>query len=92
MATREQIEDAWNKAKKIPGKNPDMYRQDLYGNTLYKACYGTNSDMGWEVDPVTPKAKGGSDAVQDLQALKTSVLRSKKDTIQKRSRNSLNKK
>ena len=32
MATNKQIEDAWNNAHKIRGRNPDVYRKDDYGN------------------------------------------------------------
>ena len=46
MATNKQIEDAWNNAHKIRGKNPDVYRKDDYGNILYKSSYGKQSEMG----------------------------------------------
>ena len=30
MATNKQIEDAWNNAHKIRGRNPDVYRKTNY--------------------------------------------------------------
>jgi 5-methylcytosine-specific restriction endonuclease McrA len=88
MATKSQREKAWENAKKIRGKDSEKYRQDPYGNTMYKASQGKNSEMGWEVDHIKPKAKGGSDSTRNLQALNTSVNRSKGASTKKRSRHS----
>lgn len=64
MATKDQIEKAWENAKEIRGKDPDKYRQDPYGNQMYKPSYGKSSEMGWEVDHIKPQSKGGSDATK----------------------------
>lgn len=88
MATKDQIDKAWESAKKLRGEDPDKYRQDPYGNKMYKNSYGRNSTMGWEVDHIKPEAKGGSDASRNLQALNTGVNRSKQDSLQKKSRHS----
>ena len=88
MATKDQKDKAWNSAATARGKDPDLYRKDPYGNLMYKPSYGKTSEMGWEVDHITPKARGGSDATRNLQAMNTSVNRSKGDTLQKRSRHS----
>ncbi len=88
MATKEQIEKAWNNAKKVSGKNPDKYRKDPYGKTMYKASHGKSSDMGWDVDHIKPKSKGGKDTTKNLQALNSSINRSKGDTLKKKSRHS----
>lgn len=88
MATKEQIDKAWENAKKIKGEDPDKYRQDPYGNTMYKNSYGKSSKMGWDVDHIKPESKGGSDATKNLQALNSSVNRSKGNTLQKKSRHS----
>lgn len=88
MAREDQISKAWDSAKKIRGKDPGKYRQDPYGNAMYKPSYGKTSPMGWEVDHITPKARGGSDSQRNLQALNTKVNRSKGDSVQKRSRHS----
>lgn len=92
MATKEQQEKAWNNAKTIRGKDSDIHRQDSYGNKMYKTSYGKDSDMGWEVDHIKPQSKGGSDATRNLQALNTSVNRSKGDSLVKKSRHSKNNK
>ena len=78
----------WNKAKKIPGKNPNTSRKDPYGNTISKSSYGKASAQGWDVDHIKPKSRGGSDAIRNLQALKASVNRSKGNSLVKKSRHS----
>lgn len=88
MASQKEIDDVWSKAKAIPGKDPDQYRQDPYGNPMYKPSYGKASEMGWEIDHIKPSSKGGSDAIQNKQALNTSVNRSKGNSEKKASRHS----
>lgn len=72
-------EKAWENAKIIKGKNPDVYRQDNYGNTIFKASYGKKSDMGWEIDHKHPKADGGTDNPRNLQAVQWAENRKKSD-------------
>ena len=79
MANKQQKETAWNKAQPIKGKNPDLYRKDPYGNTMYKPSYGKQSEMGWEVDHKYPVAKGGTDSSRNLQAVQWEENRSKSD-------------
>ncbi|MBT4890079.1 MAG: HNH endonuclease [Rhodospirillales bacterium] len=86
--TKKQIEAVWDKAKKIRGKDPAQYRQDPYGNVMSCNSYGKSSKMGWEIDHIKPSARGGSDATVNLQALNTSVNRSKGDSLVKKSRHS----
>ena len=88
MATKDQTRKAWGNAKKIRGKDPDKYRQDPYGSPMYKSSYGKSSEMGWEVDHIKPQSKGGSDATKNLQALNTSLNRSKSNDERKKSRHS----
>ena len=76
----------WDKAKPIRGKDPDRYRQDPYGNQMFKDSYGGDSEMGWHLDHINPKSQGGSDSVRNLQAMNSSKNRSLGDTTRKRSR------
>lgn len=73
----EKIEKAWENARKVRGKNPDVYRKDDYGNLMYKSSYGKQSDMGWEIDHKYPKSKGGTDSPRNLQAVQWEENRKK---------------
>lgn len=88
MISEQQKEKAWNSAKRIPGKDPEKYRKDPYGNVIYKHSYGKSSPMGWEVDHIKPSSRGGSDATRNLQALNTKVNRIKGNDLRKCSRHS----
>lgn len=88
MADKRLKEKAWEKAGTIRGKDPGKYRKDPYGNVIYKACYGRNSDMGWEVDHIRPRSRGGSDTTRNVQALNTGVNRHKRDDMRKKTRHS----
>lgn len=88
MSISDKKDAVWNKARPIRGKDPDKYRQDPYGNEMYYDSYGQDSEKGWEIDHIKPKARGGSDATVNLQALNTRVNRQKGDSLKKRSRHS----
>ena len=74
-----KVEEAWNNAHKIRGKNPEVYRRDDYGNTIFKSSYGKQSDMGCEVDHRHPVSKGGTDSPKNLQAVQWKENRIKSD-------------
>ena len=81
-------DDVWSKAKEVPGQDPSKVRQDPYGNKIRRDQYGKNTSQGWEIDHIKPSARGGSDSIRNKQALKTSVNRSKGDSLVKKSRHS----
>lgn len=82
----------WRKAKPIKGRNPNLYRQDSFGNTIYKAAYGRNSHLGWQVDHIYPKSKGGTNARTNLQALQTKANRRKSNKTPARKKTGFRKK
>ena len=88
MSISDKKDAVWNKAQTIRGKDPDKYRKDPYGNEMYYDSYGLDSGKGWEIDHIKPKARGGSDATVNLQALNTRINRQKGDSLKKRSRHS----
>ena len=75
--TKHQQSHAWESADKIRGKNPEVYRQDAYGNTMYRASQGKRTEMGWEMDHKHPLAKGGTNHTRNWQALQWEENRKK---------------
>ena len=77
MVSKTDREKAWNKAPKVRGKNPNLYRRDLNGNELYKPSYGKQGEKSWEIDHKKPVSKGGSNNQRNLQILQTKANRQK---------------
>ena len=60
----------WEKGKLSHGLNPDLWRQDDFGNLIYRYSYGDRqSEFGWEEDHIVLKSHGGSDEVSNLRPL-----------------------
>lgn len=77
MATKKLIEEVWEKAKPIRGKDPDAWRKDKYDNKIRFGSYGTRGDYSWEIDHKNPKDKRGSDQLRNLQPLQWEENREK---------------
>ena len=83
---RSRKHEVWERAARIRGKDPNKYRKDSYGNVIYWGSYGKSSPMGWEIDHIRPRSLGGSDRLNNLQALQTRENRSLGDFPFKRRR------
>ena len=85
-STNPKAQHVWQKARRVKGKNPNLYRRDSQGNLIYKPAYNRDSPMGWQVDHIWPQSKGGSDARRNLQALQTGANKRKSNTTPRRTK------
>lgn len=79
MATKKQINDNWDKAKPIRGRNEETWRRDEEGNVIRRSSYGTEGEYGWEIDHRNPVSKGGTDNPRNLRPLHWEENREKGD-------------
>ena len=77
MASRRQRDVAWQNTPRVRGKNPNLYRRDVYGNEIYKPAYATGGIKGWEVDHSNPRSRGGTGSSRNLQAMQRKANRRK---------------
>jgi len=75
--SKDRLNQVWDKGTPIRGKNPDLYREDKFGNIMFKPSYGNPSKMGWEIDHSKPQKLGGTDHLNNLQPMNWEANREK---------------
>ena len=74
----------FDKSTIIANKDPTIWRKDTAGNVINLLHHGKHtSKYGWDIDHICPKAQGGSDYIENLQALNCSLNRSCGNKINK---------
>lgn len=81
--SKEIIDFIWKKAKEIPNYNPSIWRKDFAGAWIRKDQYGIESKYGWEIDHLKPRAKGGTDDLNNLLPIHWLNNRTKSDDYPK---------
>jgi len=79
VVSNKKLDQIWERADTIRGRNPDTWRRDDEGNIIRWGSYGTVGEYGWEVDHRRPVAQGGSESIRNLRALHWEENREKSD-------------
>jgi 5-methylcytosine-specific restriction endonuclease McrA len=79
MPSKKVIEQVWEKADPIRGRDEDVWRRDDEGNVIRHGSYGTVGKYGWEIDHKNPVSKGGTDNIRNLRPLHWEENREKSD-------------
>lgn len=75
----ETIQAVWNKAHRVNGNDPNIYRKDYAGAWIRRDQYGKETEYGWEIDHLKPISKGGTDDIINLMPLQWQNNRHKSD-------------
>ncbi|PIN21163.1 hypothetical protein CDL12_06147 [Handroanthus impetiginosus] len=59
----------WNKAKQVPGRDPDRWRIDAAGNIVCKCLHSCQGCLCYEYDHIIPFSRGGQSVVENCQIL-----------------------
>ncbi len=68
--TEEIVFKIWEKAKIVAGYNPKYFRRDACNAMIVLNEYGNKeTKYGWEIDYIIPEVMGGTDELDNMQAL-----------------------
>ncbi|GAV70144.1 HNH domain-containing protein [Cephalotus follicularis] len=70
-------QQCWNKTEKVKGRDPDRWRRDPLGNTVFRKLVGCPGCLCHDYDHIVPFSKGGKSTLENCQVLQATVNRSK---------------
>ncbi len=73
------VQQVWEKATIVSGYDPNIWRKDTCGAWINRDSHGSETQYGWEIDHIKPKAHGGSEDLANLQPLQWENNRHKAD-------------
>lgn len=69
LTQEEVISLIWNKGTQVDGYDPEVYRKDAAGAWIMRSMHGKRSGLGWEIDHVFPKERGGQNHYINLRPM-----------------------
>ncbi|KAL9243244.1 hypothetical protein vseg_017156 [Gypsophila vaccaria] len=70
-------QQCWDKAETIKGRDPNRWRRDYLGNTVFRKLVGCPGCLCHDYDHIVPYSKGGKSTLENCQVLQATVNRSK---------------
>lgn len=70
-------QQCWEKAEKVKGRDPERWRRDPLGNTVFRKLVGCPGCLCHDYDHIIPYSKGGESTLENCQVLQATVNRSK---------------
>ena len=64
-----QIQQVWDKGKKVDGYDEDRYRKDACDAWMMREKHGEESLYGWQIDHVYPESEGGDEELVNLRPM-----------------------
>ncbi|XP_023730029.1 uncharacterized protein LOC111877754 isoform X2 [Lactuca sativa] len=62
-------QQCWEKAEKVKGRDPDRWRRDPLGNTIFRKLVGCPGCLCHDYDHILPYSKGGKSTLENCQVL-----------------------
>ncbi|ULQ45390.1 HNH endonuclease [Flagellatimonas centrodinii] len=77
------VEAVWQRGLRLTGMDPSFVRADICGAIMVRDQYGRcrPGGVGWEIDHIQPVARGGTDALDNLQPMQWENNRAKGDDL-----------
>nr|XP_007155300.1 hypothetical protein PHAVU_003G189200g [Phaseolus vulgaris]ESW27294.1 hypothetical protein PHAVU_003G189200g [Phaseolus vulgaris] len=64
----------WEKADKVKGRDPDRWRRDVLGNTIFRKLVGCPGCLCHDYDHIVPYSKGGESTLENCQVLQARTI------------------
>eukprot|EP00850_Spirogloea_muscicola_P020572 SM000220S07051 [mRNA] locus=s220:1685:2795:- [translate_table: standard] len=72
----------WDRAETVPGRDPQRWRRDAVGNTVFRKLVACDGCLCYDYDHIVPYSKGGPSTLDNCQILQTAANRAKGDKMQ----------
>ncbi|KAJ9551532.1 hypothetical protein OSB04_015577 [Centaurea solstitialis] len=79
--TRKMMEECWDNADVVPGRDPVRWRKDVAGNIVCQKLNGCDGPTCFEYDHIVPYSACGKTDASNCQILQKKVNRLKSDKI-----------
>ncbi|OQU93153.1 hypothetical protein SORBI_3001G489800 [Sorghum bicolor] len=62
-------QQCWEKAERVPGRDPERWRRDALGNIVFRKLVGCPGCLCHDYDHIVPYSKGGKSTLENCQVL-----------------------